>query len=78
MVMVFSLNYNTAPISCKDKVIQQLWALRRIFHNVWAQVHPFAYGIINEGELNFSHLFCFKGALEVPHDSGTALFTMGM
>jgi hypothetical protein len=46
-----------------DKVVQWPWASRGVFHYIRAQVHPFTRGIVNKGELNFTHLFGFKGAI---------------
>ncbi len=46
-----------------DLVVQRLWVSVGVFHYIRVQVHLFTCGIVDEGELNFTHLFGFKGPI---------------
>ncbi len=55
--------YIMQGLFANDKVVQRLWASLGVFHYIRVQVHLFTCGIVDKGELNFIHLFGFKGAI---------------
>ncbi len=64
--LFFEVQYRTyimQGLLAYDKVVQWLWASHRVFHNIRAQVHLFASGIVDKEELDVTHLFGFKGAV---------------
>ena len=70
MVMVFSLKSNTAPISCKVclPMIRLYNGFKPPAKYSTISGHRctfFTCGIVDEEELNFTHLFGFKGAVGI-------------
>ncbi len=55
--------YIMQGLLANDQVVQWLWASLGVFHYIRVQVHLFTCRIIDEGELNFTHFFGFKGAV---------------
>jgi hypothetical protein len=55
--------YTMQGLLANDWVVQWFRASFGVFHYIRVQVHLFTCGIVDEGELDFTHLFGFKGAV---------------
>jgi hypothetical protein len=83
MVMVFSLKSNTAPISCKVCLpmirLYNGGGLPQVYPTISGRRCTFLLAEYSTKEsLTLPTFLVLKVALEVHHDPGTALLTMGM